>query len=413
MKKIIHLVSHFPSKSETFIINQIITSIEEGFTAKILATKIVDFETSSQPKLLNKYNLFDTAESLELNIPTNKFFRIFKAILLLITNIKDYKVFFRSLNNKRFKEKATSLKLWYQASLFLKFKDVAIFHAHFGFNGITLCDLKEIGAIKSNVLVSFYGYDTFSTLDTRESLKLSYQTIFKNAKYIITNSNYLFKNLTLLEVPKKKVIVNYVGVNQEIFKYKERVEKNVFNIITVGRLIELKGHLYGLKLIKELKDKNINVHYLVVGDGLQMKKLQQISKNLQISKNVTFYGSKNQQEILDLLYKSDLFLMTSITDNTGRAEGQGLVTAEAQATGLPVVGFNSGGVAETIHDDKTGFVIEEKNIDLMTEKVKLLIENFKIRREFGENAKIFVNRKFNNKKQALKITEVYKNIISQ
>lgn len=408
-KKIIHLVGHFPSVSETFIANQIIVSIQEGFSVTILADKLLSIKKSSQTEIFEEYELHKKTKVYSSNIPKNKLFKLLKAIFLLLIHIRHFRVFVRSLNQKKFKGKAKSLKLWYQAAFFLDYYKTDLFHAHFGVNGVLLADLKEIGAIKGRILVSFYGYDTFSTKQNRRKIENYYKRLFFQAYKIHTNSNYLFQNLKLLNVPENKLIINHVGVDQQIFKYKERVPTENFNFITVGRLIELKGHIYGLQLIKKLKEKGYKVHYNIIGDGEEMRSLVKKSIYLGIQENVTFYGIQNQSTILNLLYQNDLFLMLSITDNTGRAEGQGLVTAEAQASGIPAIGFNSGGVPETIIDKKTGFIVPEKNIDALFEKVEILINNQKLRLEFGRNAVNLINDNFNNTKQALKLTEIYIN----
>lgn len=410
-KKVVHLVGHFPSKSETFIVNQITASIDEGYEAVVLADRIVEQSQSSQPELLDKYNLYKTAKCATPKMPKSKIVKLFTAILLLLKNIKHFNVFFKSLNTNKFKGKASSLKLWYQAAIFLEYYDVAIFHAHFGVNGTVLADLKEIGAIKGHIVVSFYGYDTFSTSDNREEQKKYYDRLFQQATLIYANSNYLINNLRKLNVPEKKTLVNYVGVDQRFFKFKERDKNKVFTIITIGRLIKLKGHIYGLQTVKKLKDLGYTIHYNLVGDGEEMENLQQEANKLGIQNQVSFFGSQTQTEILNLLYCSNLFLMLSITDETGRAEGQGLVTAEAQATGLPAFGFLSGGVPETISNEKTGYVFEEKDVDSLVAKIIFLIDNPKVCMQFGENAVDFVSENFNNNKQALKIVNQYNKLL--
>jgi colanic acid/amylovoran biosynthesis glycosyltransferase len=406
-RKIIHVLSAFPSKSETFIVNHVVECIDQGFNSMILANDLKSLEESSQKEILIKYKLINTAKTTRVEIPKNKLHKILKALFLLIIHINKAKVFFRILTSK--KENST-LKLWYQAARFLEFKDDDVFHAHFGVNGVLLAKMKELGAIKGDIVVSFYGYDTFSTKEDREKIKNYYKELYLRVSLIHANSNYLFSNLKLLNVPQNKVFVNHVGVDQDIFKSKERIPNDMFNLITVGRLIELKGHVFGLELIKRLKEKGYNVHYNIVGDGDEMPSLVKKSLALGIEDNVTFHGVQSQQTILNLFYKNDLFLMTSITDSTGRAEGQGLVTAEAQATGIPAIGFDSGGVSETILHQKTGFIVPEKKIEALVEKVEILINDENLRLTYGRNAVSFVNENFNNKHQALKLINRYRNI---
>lgn len=409
--KIVHLIGVFPSKSETFIINQIIVSIENGFEATILADVMCEISNSSQQNLLEKYDLFNTAQSFTPQLPKNKVIRVLKAIALLFLNLPSYKVFFKSLNTNKFEGKASSLKLWYQAAFFLKYKDTAVFHAHFGINGTVLADLKEIGAIKGKIIVSFYGYDTFSTEHDRESIKKYYERLFEHSSVILVNSKYLRHNLFLLNAPDEKIKVNHVGVDQSIFKSKSRETGLTFKMITIGRLIALKGHEYGLMVVRKLKEKGHKIHYTIVGEGEECDNLLKQINALDIQNEVTLFGVANQEKILDLLYEHDLFLMTSITDITGRAEGQGLVTAEAQATGMPAIGFDSGGVGETILDGKSGYIVPEKDIDAMVDKIEFLMNNNDLKNDMAKNAVSFVSETFNNNKQANNILRIYKALI--
>jgi len=409
--KIVHVVPLFPSKSETFIINHIVESLDYGFGSIILTDKKIPLYNSSQEDILEKHHLYNSAKETKYNIPENKLFRILKAIWLLLINFSNATIFFKTLNITKYKERGKSLKLWFLVARFLQFKNNKLFHAHFGVNGVLLAEMKELGAIRGDILVSFYGYDTFSTLETRENLKKTYAVLFKFASILLVSSKYLKKNLLLLNAPINKIELNYVGVNIDLFPFVKSKSKEVFDIITVGRLINLKGQKFGIKVLKELVDKNYNVHYHIVGDGDQKQYLDKLSKELNISKYVSMYGALSQGKIKRLLNSSDLFLMTSITDVDGRAEGQGLVIAEAKATGLPVIAFNSGGIKETILDDITGFLVPEKDIDTMVYKTESLINDFELREKVGIEGRIFIEKEFNSKLQSMKIIKLYQSLL--
>ena len=100
--------------------------------------------------------------------------------------------------------------------------------------------------------------------------------------------------------------------------------------------------------------------------------------------------------MMSISYFSVQSKMTSITDDDGRGEAQGVVTAEAQSCGLPVVAFDSGGVSETLIDKETGFLIPERNKELLVEKVKHLINNPDKRVKMGFKAREFVVHQFSN-----------------
>ncbi len=409
-RNIVHVVSGYPTKSETFIINQLIESIEKGYSAKIIADTIHPLSNASQPDLLKAYHLYKTAATYNVSVPKNKLIRIIKAFALLVRYLSYTRVFLRTLNTEKFGAESKSLKLWYQAAFFMKYRSIPLFHAHFGVNGVLLAKMKEIKAIKGKIIVSFYGYDTFSTPKNRSVIKSQYKLLFKYVDVLLVNSNYLRNNLSLLEAPTEKIRINHVGVDQKLFAYKERVRGSKFRMITIGRLMKLKGQHLGLEVIKLLKQRGHEIHYTIVGDGEEMSHLKELATLLNIEEQITFYGSATQKQIVKLLYDNDLFLMTSITDETGRAEGQGLVTAEAQSTGIPAIGFHSGGIPETIDHENSGYIVEEKDVNAMTNAVEKLINDSNLLIEMGKNAHELITKKFNNKVQCANVVGFYSKI---
>src|SRR5690606_531712 len=104
-------------------------------------------------------------------------------------------------------------------------------------------------------------------------------------------------------------------------------------------------------------------HYTIVGDGPLFQSLQDQIHSLRLQEYVALIGERSQQDIKILLESHHIYLMSSVTDSSGRCETQGVVTAEAQAMGLPVVAFDAGGVPYTILDGKTGILVKEKDVE--------------------------------------------------
>ena len=100
------------------------------------------------------------------------------------------------------------------------------------------------------------------------------------------------------------------------------------------------------------------VHWLVVGDWPMMPELR-----AQAPSNVTFTGYKHGEELAELYASADLFVFPSSTETFGN------VVVEAMASGLPVIGANSGGVKDLIIPGQTGSLLEPRNADAFVQEI--------------------------------------------
>ena len=105
-------------------------------------------------------------------------------------------------------------------------------------------------------------------------------------------------------------------------------------------------------------------------------------KKCNLQKNVILTGKLKEEEINKELLKSDIFILTS------KSESFSLVLCEAMNYGLPCVAFDVDvGPREIIQNGINGFLIEDRNLDIMIEKVEKLLENKELREKMGEAAK--------------------------
>ena len=150
-----------------------------------------------------------------------------------------------------------------------------------------------------------------------------------------------------------------------------------------------------------------DLHYILIGDGPEEENIRKLIKEKHLEQYITLAGRKTQEEIRGYLQEQDIFLMTSITDPGYGVESQGLVTAEAQACGLPVVAFDSGGVKYTIEENKTGFIVPEGDIDGMVSKLRQLLDKSELRTEMGQRAPEFISENFSQAAVKKRWCEIY------
>lgn len=404
MKGIVFLVKTFPTISETFVIKNVEAAIDKGFSVKIITHKKQSIEQSTQPEIISKHNLLGLTQ--EYYEAQGKIYRKLVSIIYLINPV----LLLYFIKYLRFSA-TKNLSLLFNLIFYKKYRNYEIFHVHFGTAASILLDLKAIGYIKSKVIISFHGYDAHLMFKTPNQVQL----FNKNVDKIITNSNYLKNILVQKGIFKNLIEVIPIGYDRNIFKTnkpKQPITKPL-KLITVGRLETIKGHYFSIKAINELIQKSYNIVYTIVGDGSLFKGLQDLCEELGISPNITFKGSLNQSQIKQELENYDIFIMPSTIDEYGKREAFGVVSLEAQAMGLPVIGFHSGGFPETIIDNKSGKLVEDQNIRALAEAVEQLIHNQDSYIKMSEEAINNTRENFSFEKTTGRLLNLYNDLLEE
>jgi colanic acid/amylovoran biosynthesis glycosyltransferase len=360
----------FPQVPETFIVSNLVYAKQNGLPIKIFVRRYLGITNSSQQQLLKDYNIQDDVVK-PYHFSSNQLVKFFQVIGALLS----FKIFWYCYIYYKLKRKK-NLQPLADLCQYKHFK-TGLVHVHFNNALEPLVSLAKIGYINPKCIITFHGYDAFS--ENRNSFQKKYGEFYKKHVFAVTvNSNYLKDEVLKLEVDPSKIRVIPIGIDTSIFKGqpKQRLQNNRIKLLTVGRLVQLKGQVYTIRAVSKLIQKGYNVEYYIIGDGNHEKTLKAEAKKLDITKHVFFEGTKQQVTIIDYMHKSDLFLMPSTYDDiTKRREAFGLVSVEAQAMGLPVIGFNSGGFPDTIQEGKTGYAVKDRDHIALADKIEELIIN--------------------------------------
>jgi colanic acid/amylovoran biosynthesis glycosyltransferase len=405
--KIAFIVGGFPSLSETFILNQITGLLDLGYEVEIFS------EFNPKEKKVHsdveKYRLKDRVYYI-LPIPYNKIKRILKAFFLIIKNFHKAPLkILKSLNVFEYGKAALSLRLLYFLSPFLD-KNFDILHSHFGPNGIIGIYLKKIG-ISGKYITSFHGYDVSSFVINNGNNV--YKRLFLNGDLFLPVSNYWKRKLIKLGCNEKKIIIHHMGINLEKFKFFEgkKQSEETIRILTVGRLVEKKGHEYAIKAISKIVKKYNKIEYIIAGEGSLRNELEELVEDLHIKRYVKFLGAVEQKEVLKLYQQAHIFVLPSVTASNGDQEGIPVVLMEAQAAGLPIISTYHTGIPEGVLDGKSGFLVPERDVDALTEKLEYLIEHPEIWPDMGQYGRKFIEEHYDMNKLNRRLVEIYQNLI--
>ncbi len=210
----------------------------------------------------------------------------------------------------------------------------------------------------------------------------------RNKNLIITehaefNAHNIYFNLFRKQIYRKAKIITVLTKNQkDIFDQfcnpeivyvvpnpisKQTLQCNRSNnyIITVGRLVEVKGFEYFINAISILSKDFPDISAYIIGDGPEFIRLNNLIKSLNLGKNLKIIN--NETDIYKYLIKSSVFVVTSITESFGMA------ILESLSVGLPVVAFDAGdGPKNLIQNEYNGYLVPFGNIDLLTNKIKYI-----------------------------------------
>lgn len=191
-----------------------------------------------------------------------------------------------------------------------------------------------------------------------------------------------------------RVIVNYHGVNVDRFRppAARAARPQLPTVITCGRLEPYKGHHLLLRAIAAVSRP---VRCVVVGEGPQRRRLEQLARELGIAERVEFTGPLPQSRLAELYAAADLFVLASvIIETSGKRDVIPNVLVEAMAMELPVVSTNIAGIPELISDGANGRLVPANDVAALAAVIDELLADESERRRLAKAAVETVHRTF-------------------
>jgi phosphatidylinositol alpha-1,6-mannosyltransferase len=134
---------------------------------------------------------------------------------------------------------------------------------------------------------------------------------------------------------------------------------------------------------------------LLVGDGPYRTQLEALSQQLGVSDSVLFTGPVTWDDLPAYYDAGTIFAMPCRTRRGGLdVEGLGIVYLEAAATGLPVIGGDSGGAPDAILDGETGYVVPGKDIQAVADRLTELLSDPAGAAAMGEKGRAWIDREW-------------------
>lgn len=231
--------------------------------------------------------------------------------------------------------------------------------------------------------------------------------IIATSPNMIEHSPYLQRFKEKCEVIPLGIDTSSLNNDKAIIQAKELRDnlKSKKVVLFIGRLVYYKGVEY---LVEAME--HIDATLLLVGEGILKDSLQRRAKELNISDKVKFLGKASAEELAAVLHSCDVFVLPSIE----RSEAFGLVQVEAMACGKPVVSTNlSTGVPYVNQDKTTGLVVPPKNSEALASAINLLLNNWKIAKQYGELGKQRAMKEFTRGRMIKRVYDLYRGLADE
>jgi glycosyltransferase involved in cell wall biosynthesis len=211
--------------------------------------------------------------------------------------------------------------------------------------------------------------------------------------------------MRIFHVPESKVRIVHNGIDTDVFKKIDHVEKEPNRVIVVANTEDRKkGVIYLLKAIQLLKD-DADVKLTIVDRiGEHTKYAPRLVREFGLEDRVTFTGRLSTEELVKRYSAAEVAVTASLY------EGFGLPCAEAMSCGTPVIATKAGALPEVVGDGSAGMLVPAEDPVALAGAIKRLLSDKPLRQRLGEAGRKRIEEAFSWEDAAKRTLEIYKEV---
>lgn len=255
------------------------------------------------------------------------------------------------------------------------------------FGGLACVLAKKIYKVK--LMIEIHGEEYFRIMNSSNFLKnkigLFLIKIYKSADKVRSLNSFMTSKLKKLGITDNVVEI-YNRVNLDLFNLQKDNFKvtNTLKLISVGRFVKEKNYE---NLILFLKKTNLNFHLTLIGGGELREKYVDLITNNNLKENILLIDWINQDQIVELIVNSDIYIQPSIS------EGMPRTIIEAMALQLPIIATNVGSIKGVITNEVNGLLVDPIEDDIIDAVIKMS-NSETLRENLAKNARKDVLEKY-------------------
>jgi glycosyltransferase involved in cell wall biosynthesis len=274
---------------------------------------------------------------------------------------------------------------------FFRSNQIKLVLAEYGVTGSgVLGTCQELGI---PLIVHFHGYDAYlrEVLDRYEA---RYKKMFAYSSAVVAVSTHMIDQLVNIGAPREKVFYNPYGVDLTKFRQASLVGSPL-QVLAVGRFVEKKAPYLTILAFKKVLERLPEARLVMVGGGVLHDVCRAIIKSLHMEHAVDLKGALDHDDVANLMQGSRLFVQHSLVPRSGDTEGTPVAIMEAGASGLPVVSTAHAGIKDVVIHGRTGFLVDEGDIEGMSEYMYRILTHPELAVEMGKLARQHIADRFN------------------
>jgi colanic acid/amylovoran biosynthesis glycosyltransferase len=298
--------------------------------------------------------------------------------------------------------KATAL------ALTLRNTSTNLIHAHFAWLSGAAARVIS-GLLDIPYTITVHAYDIYAS---RDLLCFSAHS----ASHIVAISEYNKQMVLDLcpDIAEDSISVIHCGINLDLFVPQPKSEREgPLSILSIGSLIEKKGHKYLIRSCHELKGRGMDFRCTIIGRGPAEHSLRQLVRDLDLEDTVVLAGARQQDEVLDAYRNSDLFVLACVVGKGGDRDGIPVVLMEALAMQVPVISTQVSGLPELVGHQSTGWLVPERDAAAITTAIVHLANDKKLRTDLAYEGRILVENEFEIRGNVSKLVGIFQHAVAQ
>ncbi len=345
--RVAYFAEIFPSTSETWVNHEVMALLQRGHAVRVFATHPRPIAIPAEFSDLVSVTTYLPEMSRSYLLSLGNLLRPSLLIPVLMGLVSDASSF--RLKAQVFRDAIYAARLKAPVAAF----NPGLLYAHFA---ATRCSVAMFISFLSGIPFAFkmHANDVFVRVALFRQKMAKAAAVLSISDY---NVQYIRKNYP--DVDSTRIEKHTCGI--PLGKYQLRTMRGsepVPVIVSVGRLVPMKGLRFLIEASRRLLDQGFSHQVLIFGDGPQRVALMDLAKDLRVGEAVKFAGYAPPAEIQAALSRATAFALPAIWDPVGHTQdGIPVAIMEAMAVGVPVVSTTISGIPELIENEKSGFLV--------------------------------------------------------